>query len=61
MNADMPLADALQRIEATAWEDGFHAGQLYGAAMERHDPQWDMEGPPERPINPYTMKEVRNV
>ncbi len=46
----------LERIKAAAWEAGFNAGEVYGVAKERHDPQWDMDPQPERPVNPYTLR-----
>ena len=45
--------EALQRRLAAAWRDGFNAGAAFGQAQERHDPQWDWDGPPEAPSNPY--------
>jgi hypothetical protein len=55
----MTWADELERAKASAWEAGFHAGEVYGAAKERHDPQWDMDPAPEPPANPYTMHQDR--
>ncbi len=51
---------ALQRARAEGWEQGFFAGCRHGAACERHDPQWDMDGPPYPPTNPYTLQEPRS-
>jgi hypothetical protein len=58
--AELIDQDALRRRLAAAWEAGFHAGQCYGQATERHDPQWDMDPAPERPENPYLWKESRH-
>jgi hypothetical protein len=51
--SDPDTSRALERARAEGWERGFDDGQLYGSARERHDPQWDWDGPPERPKNPY--------
>lgn len=47
--------EAVQRLKADAWDEGFYAGQQFGAASERHDPQWDMDLPPLKPENPYRI------
>ena len=52
----MISSDELERIKASVWEAGFHAGEVYGVAKERHDPQWDMDPAPEPPVNPYTLR-----
>lgn len=53
--ADLIDAEQLRRRLESAWEAGFYAGQSFGAASERHDPQWDMGPPPGRPENPYRL------
>jgi hypothetical protein len=44
---------------AAAWEAGFYAGQQFGRAYERHDPQWDREDAPTQPANPYRLEPAR--
>lgn len=51
----------VQREREAAWRDGFEAGLSHGRALERHDPQWDRDGPPERPENPYTVATKENT
>jgi len=58
--SDLLNREAVQRLQAAAWDAGFYAGQQFGTASERHDPQWDMDPPPARPENPYLWKEPRN-
>ena len=57
MNSDQLLHEALERARAAAWDAGFHAGQTYGAELQKFDPQWDHAyDEPTRSENPYTVE-----
>jgi hypothetical protein len=47
------IDEQIRREKAAAWEAGFYAGQQFGQAWEKHDPQWDMDDYPSKPSNPY--------